>query len=216
MTPRDRIAGGGSRVSFCMPELRKNFPSLCFVRGVPALESVQATVNGVEIGALHLFGDRSPAPGADAVVVDLPDGRDLGGGAGEEHLLGAEHRRAREALGFDGQLEVSRDLDDAVLRLHGLKKDDSKERASRLSPKECRQCSTQNAASNRFCSLCGLALDSKTEVKIVQDELRPTQADAILDQMLEDPLFKAQFVRRLNGVLKKDSLKKPMVTSRSE
>src|SRR5690606_17403914 len=61
----------------------------------------------------QFFGDR-PAPArADAAVVDFADGRDLGGGAGEEGFVGDVDVVARQALGDHLQSQVGRQ------RVHG-------------------------------------------------------------------------------------------------
>jgi hypothetical protein len=90
-----------------------------------------------------------------------------------------------------------RDADDALLRVYGVKKEDSVAVESPMKPGSCLRCQTQNAAVNRFCSLCGLPLDSEAGAAAFQDDIQRRQADGILDQMLEDPAFKEQFLRKL-------------------
>ena len=109
-----------------------------------------------------------------------------------------------------------RDVDDALLKLHGVKKETEDTAGSPLSPKRCQRCKTENPCANRFCSLCGLPLDPEATTELLGKDMERQQADDVLDRMLEDPAFKDQFLRRLNRVLKKGSQKKPMVTSRSE
>ena len=49
----------------------------------------------------------------------------------------------------------------------------------------------------------GLPLDTDAQVAVLQDDLRPSEADAILDRMLEDPAFKEQSLKRLEGVIQR-------------
>lgn len=51
-----------------------------------------------------------------------------------------------------------RNVDDSVLRTYGLKKDQS-EPESKLTPRTCPRCRTDNEAAAKFCTSCGMALD---------------------------------------------------------
>ena len=94
-----------------------------------------------------------------------------------------------------------RDVDDALLRVYGLKKDETAIVESPLKPKPCSRCHTQNAAVNRFCSLCGLPLDAEATAHALQDDMQRRQADDILDRMLQDPAFKSQFLQKMKDVM---------------
>lgn len=94
-----------------------------------------------------------------------------------------------------------RDVDDALLRVHGIKKEEHGDEESTLRPKACPRCKTQNPFSNRFCSLCGLPLDEKASTKMLQDRMNQREADAILDTMLDDPAFRQHFHERLNSLV---------------
>jgi integrase/recombinase XerD len=94
-----------------------------------------------------------------------------------------------------------RDVDDALLRVYGLKKDDATAAESHMKPKSCSRCKTQNPCTNRFCSLCGLPLDPGATAAALQDDIQRRQADGILDRMLEDPAFKEQFLRKLKDTV---------------
>jgi len=91
-----------------------------------------------------------------------------------------------------------RDVDDALLKLHGLKREDKTEEEGQLQPRTCVRCKTTNPATNRFCSLCGLPLDGEARTKLLQDDLGRREADRILDKMLEDPSFKRQFLSKVS------------------
>ena len=64
-----------------------------------------------------------------------------------------------------------------------------------------RQMSSENAARNRFSSLCGFPLDPESQRDIVKDDLRPSDADKMLDRMLDDHTFKKQFLHRLHTMM---------------
>jgi len=59
-----------------------------------------------------------------------------------------------------------RDVDDALLKVYGVKKDEQKKDESILKPKECPRCGFVNAKTAKFCSKCSLVLDVETAVKV--------------------------------------------------
>ena len=75
-----------------------------------------------EVGLLELAGDLTG--GADLAVVDRSDRHDLGGGPGEERLVGEVEVAAQQALLAHLVPEVARDRHDGVTR-------DARERARR-------------------------------------------------------------------------------------
>jgi len=58
-----------------------------------------------------------------------------------------------------------RDVDEALLKMHGIQTDDESGENNILAPKVCIRCKTSNPASNKFCGLCGLPLDEKASTK---------------------------------------------------
>ncbi len=50
-----------------------------------------------------------------------------------------------------------RDVDNALLKMHGMAADDAKE--VQMSPKKCVRCSTMNAPTSKFCHKCGAGLN---------------------------------------------------------
>jgi len=94
-----------------------------------------------------------------------------------------------------------RDVDDALLKLYGVKKDKADKTESTLKPRVCPRCETQNPCTNRFCSLCGQPLDEKVAMQMLKDDLQYRRADEILDSMLDDPAFRRQFMEKLNTLL---------------
>ena len=60
-----------------------------------------------------------------------------------------------------------RDIDDALLGVYGLRKEEQK--VSELAPKECPRCKNSNSAVAKFCSKCGLVLDPKMATMIQEE-----------------------------------------------
>jgi hypothetical protein len=77
----------------------------------PALVLAGAATDDVEEGVLEGRRDRAAAAGADLTVVDLADGGDFGGGAGQEDLVGHVELVAGDRDLADGHALVARDLD---------------------------------------------------------------------------------------------------------
>ena len=94
-----------------------------------------------------------------------------------------------------------RDVDKALLKLHGIKTDDQSEEKDILAPKKCIRCNTSNPASNKFCSLCGLPLDQQAATGLIKDSLARKEADGILDKMLEDPQFRQTFLDKARELI---------------
>jgi predicted Zn-ribbon and HTH transcriptional regulator len=59
-----------------------------------------------------------------------------------------------------------RDVDDALLKVYGVKKDEQRKDESILKPKECPRCGSVNAKTAKFCSKCSLVLDIETALKV--------------------------------------------------
>jgi len=73
----------------------------------------------------------------------------------------------------------ARDLEDAVLELHGLKKPGATDGLPKLV--SCPRCGNKNPPGNVRCSSCGLILDRETAIKIEEDERR--REDEILRRL---------------------------------
>ncbi len=106
-----------------------------------------------------------------------------------------------------------RDVDDALLRMHGVKKEQTEKPDGQLKLKPCPRCRTDNPCTNRFCSLCGLPLDEKTRNNVMQGDFERRRADDLLDEMLEDPAFRQQFLGKLRGVIKQTGSTATLPTS---
>jgi phage FluMu protein Com len=90
-----------------------------------------------------------------------------------------------------------RDVDNALLKVHGIKKPEEKEE-SQLNPKKCPRCQEINQFTNKFCNRCGMILDETLRNRKIQKDLERKQADQILNEMLEDQNIKEMFIRKMN------------------
>jgi len=89
-----------------------------------------------------------------------------------------------------------RDVDKAILHMYGLEQDQSKQEQV-MAPKSCPRCGETNPLTNAFCSRCGMPLDEKEALRLIQMDMQRRQADSVLDQMLQDPEFREVFIRKL-------------------
>jgi len=68
---------------------------------------------------------------------------------------------------------ASEDVDEAILRLHGIKTNGSK---NDLKVRQCPRCSFMNPGSSRFCSRCGLPLNEDALKEVEEWEKRKSEA----------------------------------------
>lgn len=94
-----------------------------------------------------------------------------------------------------------RDVDNAILKVHGIANNNDKEE-NKLNPKTCMRCDTVNQATNKFCSRCGMLLNSETMMKIVETDMERKEADRILDEMIKDEEFRRIFLRKARELVK--------------
>jgi site-specific recombinase XerD len=91
-----------------------------------------------------------------------------------------------------------RDVDDAILKLSGLKKEEKDEKESSLQTKKCQRCG--NLSTENFCSRCGAVLDVKTAIEL-QD--READASQIIEKALEDPKIKEALIITISKLMGK-------------
>lgn len=117
------------------------------------------------------------------------------------HLTEAQ---MKEYFGWVGESNMAavyvhlsgRDVDNAILKLHGITTEDTGKEEKIMVPKKCTRCTTSNPATNKFCSLCGLPLDQQAATGIIQESMERKKADNFLDEMLKDPHFRQTFLSR--------------------
>ena len=82
--------------------------------GQPAMLIRRVAGDHVEERLLQPLGDGTAAAGADGNLVDAADGRDFGGGAGEEDFVGDVEQLAGQGLLDNREAQVAGDGEHAV------------------------------------------------------------------------------------------------------
>ena len=79
-----------------------------------------------------------------------------------------------------------RDIDSAVLKLHGLK-DEKKEKEESFSPKKCHHCEKMNPSTGKFCLRCGTPLDLETTLMVEKGREKVDNAmESLLRNLLQN------------------------------
>lgn len=86
-----------------------------------------------------------------------------------------------------------RDVDEAILKLRGMKPREDKIEST-LAPKKCPRCELVNKATGKFCSRCGGALDLQTAVTM-QEEIKET--DDKFSKLLQDEETQKFLIRKM-------------------
>jgi hypothetical protein len=92
-----------------------------------------------------------------------------------------------------------RDVDDALLKVHGIKKEETKEE-SQLNPKKCPRCQEINPFTNKLCYRCGQILDEYLANEKIKTDLERSHADQILQVMMEDESFRKTFFDKMRTI----------------
>jgi len=88
---------------------------------------------------------------------------------------------------------AGRDVDDALLEMHGIKRGRKKD-GSKLKPRKCPRCGTTNEATNRFCKSCGSPLDMKTALEV--EEKRKAYDEIISEVLAKNPEISRLIVQK--------------------
>jgi site-specific recombinase XerD len=96
-----------------------------------------------------------------------------------------------------------RDVDNALLRTYGIEQDEKNGHESELKPKECIRCKQVNPVTNKFCSMCGMVLNEKTIVEVIEKDLERKKADEVLDELIKDEKFREMFLNKIKEVVNK-------------
>ncbi|MFH1394198.1 MAG: site-specific integrase [Candidatus Micrarchaeota archaeon] len=86
-----------------------------------------------------------------------------------------------------------RDVDDAILRLHGIKGEEP-EKKKVFRPVSCVRCKSENSPSSRFCTKCGCSLDMKVAMEA---EGKDKSRDEIFSMLMKDPEFQGMILKKL-------------------
>jgi len=89
-----------------------------------------------------------------------------------------------------------RDVDNALLRVYGIENNGQKQE-SILKPKDCLRCGDRNQVTNKFCQKCGMPLDQKVISEILQRDAERSEADKILDGLLQDEEFREMLTKKI-------------------
>jgi site-specific recombinase XerD len=79
-----------------------------------------------------------------------------------------------------------RDVDNAILKLHGIQDEQEEKEKDTLEPKACPRCELSNEATNQFCSRCGLPLDDKSATEMLKDDMNQEKTGQLVTQLLKD------------------------------
>ena len=91
------------------------------------------------------------------------------------------------------------DTDKAILMANGIVVDTNKVK-SKLKPKKCLKCNCINEVTNRFCKICGFVLDKEEGKKIIERDFKRSQADNIMERIIDDPEFKELLIKKLSSI----------------
>jgi integrase/recombinase XerD len=94
-----------------------------------------------------------------------------------------------------------RDTDSAILKMHGLNKEEEKQK-TKLTIRTCPRCQQLNDPTVRFCAKCGLPLEIEDVLEI---ENQRRHADTIMSMLLEDPEVKALLLTKLRKLVPSQS-----------
>lgn len=86
-----------------------------------------------------------------------------------------------------------RDVDDALLKMHGLIKDTNKEE-DKMKVRLCQRCKEQNSPIAKFCVRCGQPLDAEFISKI---ETEREKSDELMNRLIEDREFREMIMRKI-------------------
>ena len=86
-----------------------------------------------------------------------------------------------------------RDVDDALLKLHGIKNNEE-DREEKFKLITCSRCKAKNSPSAKFCNACGLGLDVKFVMKI--DDAR-MKADNLMTELVKRPEVLGMLIKAL-------------------
>jgi site-specific recombinase XerD len=86
-----------------------------------------------------------------------------------------------------------RDVDDALLKIYGIKEGKSKKDAL-LQPARCPRCHKNNPPTSKFCNCCGAALDIKTAI---ETDNRRAMPDRLMNALIKDPEVRRLLVSKI-------------------
>jgi integrase len=95
-----------------------------------------------------------------------------------------------------------RDVDDAILKLHGVQSEEKQNKEENMSPKVCFRCHLENPATNSLCTRCGLPLDEKAATESLKSEMEQEKTGALITQVLQDAQFRDMLMKKIGELPK--------------
>lgn len=86
-----------------------------------------------------------------------------------------------------------RDVDDALLKLHGLVRSGHKQE-EKLRVRDCSRCKEHNSPISQFCTKCGLPLDNSLIETIEHDR---KASDGMMNKLMEDKEFRELMMKKI-------------------
>ena len=102
-----------------------------------------------------------------------------------------------------------RDVDESLLRAHGLQPKQEQEKP-KLTIIKCARCQVENSSVNKFCSRCGMPLDVATALELEEARKKPHD---YMDRLFEDSEFVEMMQRKIKELAEKENLVKGPVQS---
>jgi len=96
-----------------------------------------------------------------------------------------------------------RDIDKAILKLHGLDTEEKKEEEFKLI--KCPRCNQSNSPGTKSCNYCGLVLDLKTAMELEETQKK---ANDLLNTLIKDPEVLDSLVKAVEQIASEKNKKK--------
>ena len=90
-----------------------------------------------------------------------------------------------------------RDVDGALLRLAGIRKETKENQKKSISPRKCRRCNHINTETAKFCEKCLLALETENTQKF-EKKLEPGQD--LMNLLMQDSEFRNLLMKKFGEV----------------
>jgi ribosomal protein L40E len=97
-----------------------------------------------------------------------------------------------------------RDVDAALLRLHGVEPQEEKSRP-KIDVVICPRCNVKNMPTGRFCNKCGLPLQIEAAMEL---ENTRKEADTLMNLLLEDPDIKTLMLAKLKRMMQPENMQR--------
>ena len=97
-----------------------------------------------------------------------------------------------------------RDTDSAILKVYGKKIEEDKPERSLITPKICTRCKTENEFTNRFCKICGMALDEKEISQILKQEIEVSDFNKKIGNLTDNPEFLEILMEKLKSKIRNE------------